>query len=225
MHSNKMKTYELTLTETQKRWINQHCLIHLFSSIIQDPNSSLMCFFSIGQGHLCLDKIKVLLVKMEEGGKIDVRQPNAPATLLVKSMVISSYPTSLPAHKKGRGPERLLGKRKWNQQSTIKTRKKIPLTETNRERLLFLMTVMSSQNNSITLGNSYFTSNLTEHARAALHVGQLFPTDQDSSCQGGGVANNRQQLWLNHCRQEFRRKAVGINGHVVQPVFFFFFFN
>ena len=124
MHSNKMKTYELTLTETQKRWINQHCLIHLFSSIIQDPNSSLMCFFSIGQGHLCLDKIKVLLVKMEEGGKIDVRQPNAPATLLVKSMVISSYPTSLPAHKKGRGPERLLGKRKWNQQSKIKTRKK-----------------------------------------------------------------------------------------------------
>lgn len=84
---------EQPLTETQKRWINQHCLIQLFSSIIQDPNSSLMCFFSIGQGHLRLDKIKVLLVKME-GGKIDVRQPNAPATLLVKSTVISSLSDS-----------------------------------------------------------------------------------------------------------------------------------
>jgi len=52
-----------------------------------------MCFFSIGQGHLRLDKIKVLLVKME-GGKIDVRQPNAPATLLVKSTVISSLSDS-----------------------------------------------------------------------------------------------------------------------------------
>ena len=43
---------------------------------------------------------------------------------------------------------------------------------------------MSSQNNSITLDNSYFTSNLTENAQAVLHVGQLFPTDQDSSCHG-----------------------------------------
>lgn len=169
-----------------------------------------MFFFSTGRGHLCLDKIKVLLVKMEEGGKIDVRQPNAPATLLVKSMVISSYSTSLTAHKNGRGPERLLRKVRWDQQSTIRTRKKkIPFTETNKERLLFLMTVMSLQNNSITLDNSfYFTSNLTEHALAVLHVGQLFPTDQDSSCQGGGVANNGQQLSLNNCKQEFRGKPL-----------------
>ena len=180
-----------------------------------------MCFFSIGWGHLCLDKIKVLLVKMEEGGKIDVRQPNTPATLLVKSTVISSYSTWQHTRMEG------YQKDSWGRWGGIsreqsEQEKKIPFTETNKERLLFLMAVMSLQNNSVTLDNSfYFTSNLTEHAPAVLHVGQLFPTDQDSSCQGGGVADNRQQLWLNNCKQEFRRKPLGINGHVVQPVFFF----
>ena len=174
-----------------------------------------MCFFSIGWGHLCLDKIKVLLVKMEEGGRIDVRQPNAPATLLVKSTVISSYSTW--QHTRMEGDQ----KDSWGRWGGIsrdqsEQEKKIPFTETNKERLLFLMTVMSLQNNSVTLDNSfYFTSNLTERAPA-----QLFPTDQDSSCRGGGVAN-RQQLWLNNCKQEFRGKPLGINGHVVQPVFFF----
>ena len=99
--------------------------------------------------------------------------------------------------------------------------KQIPFTETNKERLLFLMTVVSSQNNSITLDNSYFTSNLTEHARAVLHEGQLFPTDQDSSCQGGGVVNNRQQLWLNHCKQIQREACWNQWACCTTSLFFF----
>ena len=58
----------------------------------------------------------------------------------------------------------------WSKQSSVRTRKKIPLIETNKEGLLFLMTVMkvSSHDRKKVSHNSdnsfYFTSNCMEHA-------------------------------------------------------------
>ena len=53
----------------------------------------------------------------------------------------------------------------WSQQSSVRTRRKMPLIETNKEGLLFLMTMMRSQKVSHHSDNSfYFTSNCMEHA-------------------------------------------------------------